>query len=242
MQASGAESGDSAPSRERAIRIGVLALQGAFREHINMLRRLKGDVAVEAVEIRTREQLERSDLDGLIIPGGESTTMGIVAERSGLLEPLRKWVNVDKKPVWGTCAGLILLANQASHMKLGGQALIGGLAVTVERNAFGSQIDSFAAPLSSPAIQNGESDPFQAVFIRAPLIETIDDESVETLAKIRHEYHENRDVGEKVVAVRQGHIVGTAFHPELTPDLRWHRFFVDLVASRRADASAAARQ
>lgn len=126
-----------------------------------------------------------------------------------------------------------MLSNQASHIKMGGQELVGGLSVTVERNAFGSQIDSFSMPIPCAAIENGEADPFPAVFIRAPLIESIDDASVETLAKIRHQYHEGRDSGEKIVAVRQGNIVGTAFHPELTPDLRWHKYFVELVAAAK---------
>ena len=105
--------------------------------------------------------------------------------------------------------------------------------MTVERNAFGSQIDSFSTPLASAVIDNGMSDPFPAVFIRAPVIESIDDASVETLAKVKHAYHEGKEVGEKIVAVRQGNIVGTAFHPELTPDLRWHKYFVEVVAASK---------
>ena len=261
-----------------------------------MLKRLNASVNVDAVEVRTKEQLEDPTLDGLIIPGGESTTMGIVAERTGVLEPLRNFVKIEKKPVWvglvaavlahltrqarsrqlavsrpflklifvfflpfdaettsffpytfgtthfgdflrffghffqGTCAGLILLANQASHIKQGGQSLVGGLSVTVERNAFGSQIDSFAAPVPSPVIVDGVSNPFPAVFIRAPVIQSIDAEDVETLAKITHAYHAGEEVGDKVVAVRQGNIVGTAFHPELTSDDRWHLYFTEFVA------------
>lgn len=108
--------------------------------------------------------------------------------------------------------------------------MIGGLNITVERNAFGSQIDSFAMPVASAAIANGLETPFPAVFIRAPVIETIDSDDVETLAKITHEIHGGKEVGERVVAVRQGNAVGTAFHPELTADDRWHRYFVELAA------------
>ena len=155
------------------VRLGVLALQGAFREHISMLERLN----VEAEEVRLSMQLD--DLDGLIIPGGESTSMGLVAERWGLVEPLRQWVH-GGRPTWGTCAGMILLAERATGQKLGGQALIGGLDVTVNRNYFGRQVDSFEADLDVPAL--GER-PFHAFFIRAPAITAVADD-VETLTTV----------------------------------------------------------
>ncbi|TPX64201.1 hypothetical protein SpCBS45565_g06060 [Spizellomyces sp. 'palustris'] len=209
-------------AEKKKLRIGVLALQGAFSEHIHLLNRLKADVA-EAIQIRTREQLQDPSLDALILPGGESTTMALVAERSGLMEPLREWVKAGK-PVWGTCAGMILLSNTAHRTKKGGQTLIGGLDVTVKRNAFGAQVDSFVADLSVPVLPDHER-PFSGVFIRAPIIESVDPEKVSVVARV------NKGTGEEdyVVAVRQGNILATAFHPELTDDDRFHRYYIDLV-------------
>jgi pyridoxal 5'-phosphate synthase pdxT subunit len=201
---------------ERQVRIGVLALQGAFREHIQMLRKL----GVEAVEVRKPEQLD--GLDGLIIPGGESTTMGLIAERWGLVEPLRAWVQAGM-PTWGTCAGMILLAEHASGQKRGGQPLLGGLDVTVNRNFFGRQVDSFEVDLDAPMLG---ADPSHAIFIRAPAITAVGAD-VEVLAELPHPG--GGEGGPLYVAVRQGPIMATAFHPELTPDLRWHSFFVEMV-------------
>ncbi len=206
-----------------AVRLGVLALQGAFREHIAMLKRLD----VEAAEVRLAAQLD--DLDGLIIPGGESTSMGLVAERWGLVEPLRQWVH-GGRPTWGTCAGMILLAERATGQKLGGQALIGGLDVTVNRNYFGRQVDSFEAELEVPAL--GEA-PFHAVFIRAPAITAVA-EDVETLATVAAIQNDDEAV---IAAVRNGPILATAFHPELTDDPRWHRFFVQMVQDYMAPSN-----
>lgn len=201
-------------TNRQTLKIGVLALQGAFAEHIHMLRRL----GVEAVEVRKPEQL--ADLDGLIIPGGESTTMGLVAERWGLVEPLRTWVH-GGRPTWGTCAGLILLAERATGQKQGGQPLIGGLAVTVNRNYFGRQVDSFEAEMAVPALGDA---PFHAVFIRAPAI-TETGNGVERLAEL------DTPAGDHVIiAVRQGAILATAFHPELTDDPRWHELFIAIAA------------
>lgn len=193
----------------RPLRIGVLALQGAFAEHVAILRRL----GAEAVEVRTPQQLE--GLDGLIIPGGESTTMGLVAQRWGLVEPLRAWVH-SGRPTWGTCAGMILLAARATGQKQGGQPLLGGLDVTVNRNYFGRQVDSFEATLTVAGFDPPES---PGVFIRAPGITAIGPD-VEPLAGLP---------GPVYVAVRQGPILATAFHPELTPDTRWHALFLDMV-------------
>lgn len=193
----------------RPIRVGVLALQGAFREHIAILRSL----GAEAVEVRTPAQLE--GLDGLVIPGGESTTMGLVAQRWGLVEPLRAWVS-HGRPTWGTCAGMILLAERATGQKQGGQPLIGGLDVTVNRNYFGRQVDSFETTLEVAAFDPPAS---PGVFIRAPGITEIGPD-VEALAALP---------GPVYVAVRQGTILATAFHPELTPDTRWHALFLAMV-------------
>ena len=199
------------------MKIGVLALQGAFREHILKLQAL----GVDAPEIRLPEQLD--DLDALIIPGGESTTMGKLAVAFGLLEPLRTFTK--DRPTWGTCAGLILLADRAARQKKGGQPLIGGLDITVDRNFFGRQVDSFEADLDVPVLNEvarpeDPEGPFHAIFIRAPaVVETGPD--VQVIARLP----ENGPI----VAVRQNHLLGTAFHPELSDDLRFHRYFVSMV-------------
>jgi len=185
--------------------VGVLALQGAFIEHEALLR----DLGVRAVEVRLPEQLE--GLAALIIPGGESTTIGKLAESYHLLEPLRAFA--AHKPVWGTCAGMIMLAKSIGR----DQPLIGVMDIQVNRNAFGRQIDSFETDLVVPELGDV---PFHAVFIRAPLVTGVG-ENVQILARL-----ENGGI----VAVRQGHWLATAFHPELTPDNRFHRYFVREVA------------
>lgn len=162
------------------VTIGVLALQGAFSEHIQLLRQAAAslqtsDYTFRFIEVRTPQELEQCD--GLIIPGGESTAMSLVAARSGLLEPLREFVKVHRRPTWGTCAGLILLAESANRTKKGGQELIGGLDVRVNRNHFGRQTESFQANLDLSFL--GSSDktvkdkPYRCVFIRAPVVENI---------------------------------------------------------------------
>lgn len=200
--------------------IGVLALQGAFAEHAAMLRQ----VGAQVVEVRKPEQMV--GLDGLILPGGESTTMGLIAERQGMVAPLRDWVH-GGRPTWGTCAGMILLADRVTDQKAGGQPLIGGLDVTVNRNYFGRQTASFEALLDAP--QLGE-EPFHAVFIRAPAIVEYGT-TVTVLASAP-----GRGEG-VVVAVRQGKILATAFHPELTKDPRWHRLFLRIVAGENRTAA-----
>lgn len=197
------------------LKIGVLALQGSFSEHINILSQL----GAHAIEVRKPEQL--SELDGLIIPGGESTAMSLIAARWGLIQPLRAWIKA-KKPIWGTCAGMILLADRVEGQKTGGQTLIGGLDITVNRNGFGRQINSFETMLETPLLENA-THYFSAIFIRAPVITGIGQE-VETLA-----YLPTTDGYKHIVAVRQGNILATTFHPELTADMRWHLFFIELV-------------
>ncbi len=205
------------------VTIGVLALQGAFAEHIKMLR----DLGVAAREVRKPEQLD--GLDGLIIPGGESTTMGLVAARWGLVQPLRDWVR-GGRPTWGTCAGMILLADRADGQKQGGQPLIGGLDVTVNRNYFGRQVDSFEALLDAPRVGVG---PARAIFIRAPAI-TQTGPAVETLAELPGAAGR----APVCVAVKQGPLLATAFHPELTDDLRWHEFFLAMIEPAQTDQPA----
>ena len=191
------------------MKIGVLALQGDFAEHVSMLRRL----GVEAVEVRLPEQLE--GLDGLIIPGGESTTIGKLANEYGLVEPLRKFGK--ESALWGTCAGAIFLSRDVHRQ----QPLLGLMDITIERNAFGRQVSSFETDLDVPALSEVDPDPapYHAVFIRAPLIESVERDA-EVLAKLPDG---------RVVAAQQGRLLATAFHPELTPDDRFHRYFLKLV-------------
>ncbi|PKY02760.1 pyridoxine [Aspergillus campestris IBT 28561] len=263
------------------ITVGVLALQGAFYEHVQLLKKATADLAPEAgspasqwevIEVRTPQELERCD--ALVLPGGESTTMSLVAARSNILEPLRDFVKVHRKPAWGTCAGLILLAESANRTKKGGQDLIGGLDVRVNRNHFGRQAESFQAPLDLPFLgAAGQSDPFPAVFIRAPVVEKIlphqkgvqvdelqkDDtvvapakspeghaaqdamaDDVEVLAtlpgraaKLASEGRNidaDRETGD-IIAVQQGNVFGTSFHPELTNDARIHAWWLRQVQS-----------
>jgi 5'-phosphate synthase pdxT subunit len=187
------------------MRVGVLAVQGAFVEHGKALTR----IGAKAVEVRLPQHLE--DLDGLIIPGGESTTIGKVAKRWGLIEPLRAFAQSGRS-LWGTCAGMIVMAREVLDGKPD-QPLLGLMDIAVRRNAFGRQVDSFEVDLEIPAL----GEPFPAVFIRAPLIERVGEE-VNVLAQLEDG---------RVVAARQGNMLVTAFHPELTEDDRFHRYFLE---------------
>ncbi|KAI1740215.1 PdxT/SNO family [Xylaria scruposa] len=215
------------------VTVGVLALQGGFAEHLSLLRRAADrlSVSVNLTEVRTPEQL--AICDALVLPGGESTTLSLVAAQSGLLEPLREFVKVSKKPVWGTCAGLILLCEEASATKRGGQELIGGLDVKVHRNHFGRQLQSFVQDvdlpfLSRPGEGTEKQAPFPAVFIRAPVVDQMlhrDDSKIEILAR----FPSNGGDEDNIVALRQGNVFGTSFHPELTDDVRIHAWWLDQV-------------
>ncbi len=185
-------------------RVGVLALQGDVAEHAGALARC----GVAAVRVRRPADL--AGLDALVLPGGESTTIGQLAVDYGLVQPLRDFV-ASGKPVWGTCAGLILLARDAGRA----QPLVGGLDVRVDRNAFGRQVASFETDLDVAGLAGG---PFRAVFIRAPAVVEAGP-GVDVLARL--------DDG-PIVAVRQGAILGTAFHAELGDDLRVHRLFLGM--------------
>jgi 5'-phosphate synthase pdxT subunit len=194
------------------MKIGVLALQGAFIEHEKMLRRL----GVEAVEVRLPKDLE--GCAGVIIPGGESTTIGKLAVQYNLIEPLREMAR-SGKPLWGTCAGLIFMAKDVGR----DQPLLGLMDVTVQRNAFGRQVDSFEANISINGIDGGR--PFHAIFIRAPLIESVG-AGVKVLARVE------KDDEDVIVAAQQGNLLVTSFHPELSNDDRFHRYFVKMAESR----------
>lgn len=189
--------------------IGALALQGDFREHLNMVRNLGS----EGVEVRTTEELDR--IDALIIPGGESTTIGRLASIYGLIEPLRERI-AEGMPVLGTCAGMIFVAAGTLHHE---QPQLGCLDVVVERNAFGRQVDSFEADLEV----GGFDDPIHAVFIRAPWIHKVGGD-VEVLATVT-----DPESGEsRPVFVRQDRILATSFHPELTTDTRIHEMLMEV--------------
>lgn len=174
----------------------------------------------QVILVRTEDQLNH--IDALIIPGGESTSMALIAERCHLLEPLRTFVQT--KPTWGTCAGMILLAKEAHGSKRGGQALVGGLDVSVNRNQFGSQKESFRASLHLPEVL-GDT-PFDAVFIRAPVISQITSSKVKVVGRLEQRVGQTK--AETAVAVIQNHLFATAFHPELTSDNRLHQYFVDM--------------
>ncbi|KAF2138969.1 uncharacterized protein K452DRAFT_233114 [Aplosporella prunicola CBS 121167] len=285
-------------SAPQTVTVGVLALQGAFSEHVQLLRQAVGELKAKRVdddsqwtllEVRTPDELARCN--ALILPGGESTTMSLVAQRSGLLEPLREFVKVQRNPTWGTCAGLILLAESANRTKKGGQELIGGLDVRVSRNHFGRQTESFQANLDLPFLAHTQGvaaptseRPFPSVFIRAPVVEKllphvegIQEEEAQDVdgtivapSKVpqgdvaRQEFEASvevmarlpgrakalsdgtttaKDEGEEgdIIAVRQGNVFGTSFHPELTGDARIHVWWLEQVleALRRQHAASA---
>jgi len=196
-------------------RIGVLALQGDVREHLAMLRELGAD----ARPVRRPEEL--AEVDGIVIPGGESTTMAKLALIFDLLEPLRQAAK-DGVPMFGTCAGMIMLADRIED-GVAGQETIGGLDVVVRRNAFGRQVDSFEGDVDVRDLDR----PFHALFIRAPWVEEVGP-GVEVVARVA-EGETAGDAAGKIVAVRQGHLFATSFHPEVTGDSRIHQLFVDLV-------------
>ncbi len=193
------------------MKIGILALQGDFAEHSVTLQRL----GVETCQVRLPDHLE--SLDGLIIPGGESTTIGKLAEDFRLIDPIREFGT--KQPIWGTCAGAILLSKDVRRK----QPLLELMDITVERNAFGRQVASFEIDIDVPVLQGlapQGNHPFHAVFIRAPLIETVGG-TAQILAKLPDD---------RIVAAQQGNLLATSFHPELTADDRFHRYFLSLVS------------
>ena len=191
--------------------IGVFALQGDVREHLRVL----GELGVAPLAVRRPSELEACD--GLVIPGGESTTMAKLARTFELFEPLRDRIK-QGMPTFGTCAGMIMLADRIED-GAPGQETLGGLDITVRRNAFGRQVDSFEGDLDFA----GLDDPAHAIFIRAPWVEQVG-EDVEPLARVDH-----GPAAGRIVAVRQGPLMATSFHPEVGGDTRIHRLFVDLV-------------
>jgi 5'-phosphate synthase pdxT subunit len=197
---------DSLPASQARRRIGVLALQGAVREHADAIR----DVGADPVSVRLPADLE--GLDALILPGGESTTMRRLIDLYGLREPILAMARRGA-PMLGTCAGMILLAGRLTD---GEEPVLGLLDVSVERNAFGRQLDSFEADLEMPSLGD---EPLHGVFIRAPVVSEVGS-GVEVLARDEHG---------RPIAVRQGRVLATAFHPELTSDRRLHRLLLELI-------------
>ena len=291
-----------ASSSSSSLTIGVLALQGAFVEHIKLLRHAATDllsrplpatvddpvkdptettitttaevsapshIEFEFIEVRTPSELAKCS--ALIIPGGESTSISIIAETHGLLEPLREFVKVQRRPTWGTCAGLILLSESANRTKSTGQELIGGLDVRVLRNYFGRQVESFEADLDLPFL-GVDAERFHSVFIRAPVVEKVLPSSeavdqtedtviaparkattapVEILGRLpgravalRDKTTTAEDLGEDgdIVVVRQGNVFGTAFHPELTGDARIHAWWLQEVVKAASAATNVAQE
>jgi len=199
--------------------IGVLALQGAFIEHVKKL----DQIGVDAREIRLPEQL--ADVDGLIIPGGESTTIGKLIDRFELREPIVELAH-SGRPLWGTCAGMILLAHAVDEdTRARSQPLLDLMDLTVRRNAFGSQLDSFETDLDMPEVAET---PIHAVFVRAPIISSVGPD-VEVLARLENG---------QVVAARQRNLIVTSFHPELTADDRLHRWFASTARAAAVDQLA----
>ena len=203
--------GNSVPIEQAAPIVGVLALQGDFREHIALLKSLGAD----ARAIRRPEEL--AQVAGLVIPGGESSVMDKLSRMFGLAGPLKSAIR-SGLPVYGTCAGLIMLADRVLDA-IAGQESLGGLDISVRRNAFGSQRDSFETDLAIPSLG---ALPMHAVFIRAPVVEQVG-EGVVALATL---------ADGRVVAVEQGNLLGTSFHPEMTGDTRFHEHFLNVVRSR----------
>jgi pyridoxal 5'-phosphate synthase pdxT subunit len=194
-----------------AVTVGVFALQGDVREHVQAL----GSLGVEALPVRRTSELEACD--GLVIPGGESTTMAKLARTFDLFEPIRQRIKAGM-PTFGTCAGMIMLADRIEDGTRD-QETLGGLDITVRRNAFGRQVDSFEGDVDFAGLH----EPVHAVFIRAPWVEAVGD-SVEVLARVEH-----GPAAGRIVAVRQGSLMATSFHPEVGGDARVHRLFVDLM-------------
>ena len=205
-------------NHENPLRIGVLALQGDFREHMNTLRRLDEVGETEIVEVRLPAQLER--LDGVIIPGGESTTISKLMQDYGLLAPIKAFAKAGKT-VWGTCAGMIVIAKETTD--LAPWKPLGLVDISVSRNAYGRQVESFEEEVSIPALKGDQ--PFHCIFIRAPSISKTG-KKVKVLAQLPDG---------APIAARQDQILVTAFHPELTQDTRFHSFFLRMVGEGRGN-------
>lgn len=218
-----AETATQAATQTTTKTIGVLALQGDFREHVASLK------AIGATTALVRRPADLDAVDALVVPGGESTAMWKLATNADMFAPVRKRI-AEGMPVFGTCAGMIMLADRITDAAVG-QETFGGLPITVRRNAFGRQTESFEEPISFDArgeVADKYSGELTGVFIRAPWVEELD-EGVEVLARVTS----GPAIG-RIVAVRQGNLLATSFHPELTADHRVHEYFVAMVHGRGA--------
>ncbi|KAK3103206.1 hypothetical protein FSP39_017430 [Pinctada imbricata] len=212
-------------------RIGILEVQGAFLEHKVALQKACSSGytknTVEIMSIRNASDI-KPEMDGLIIPGGESTTISLFLRRNKMEEPLRDWIHKKHHVTWGTCAGMILLSKQMEHQKEGGQPTLGILDTDVSRNFFGRQVASFESTIEvhdDVMSCSSQKEPFNGVFIRAPAVLEVYNPEVTVLGKL-HRPEKNDDV---IVAIRQENVLATAFHPELTADIRWHVYFLQMV-------------
>ncbi|KAH3894208.1 pyridoxal 5'-phosphate synthase subunit PdxT-like isoform X3 [Dreissena polymorpha] len=222
------------------VTVGLLEIQGAFLEHRVALQKaarlLSKPIDLHLVEVRTAEQL-RPEMDALIIPGGESTTISIYLKRNSMEEPLRHWVQNPDHVTWGTCAGMILLSKLTENQKQGGQSSLAVMDIDVSRNYFGRQVQSFEADvrmsdssLNKAFKKDTFQDTFPGVFIRAPAILKLLSDDVKVLATVS-----DPNTGAKViVAAQQDNMISTAFHPELTEDCAWHVYFLEQIVNKKA--------
>lgn len=217
------------------ITIGLLEVQGAFLEHrvaLQKAARLLGNVDIRLAEVRVADHVT-DQLDGLIIPGGESTTISIYIKRNGMEEPLKRWIHDERHVTWGTCAGMILLSKMTDNQKIGGQSSLAIMDTEVSRNYFGRQVHSFESPVSLTGKDLTEivkNDTFPGIFIRAPAIVKTLSPEVEVLATL----HAKDSGGDVIVAAQQGHVISTAFHPELTEDCSWHVYFLKTIVDLKS--------
>ncbi|EFA76250.1 SNO glutamine amidotransferase family protein [Heterostelium album PN500] len=211
----------------KSLRIGVLALQGGFIEHVNMIRSL----GAQCQELRSSAQIKQYKPHGLILPGGESTAMAIIASNDPELFPLIKdLVHKEGVSVYGTCAGCIMLSDNVEKQKQGGQTLIGGLDLTISRNYFGRQINSFETVLKLKigGEDHGEVVDFPGIFIRAPAILSVNNPEIKILGEFQH-VKKDKTTETIITGVSYKNMVTTVFHPELTNDNRFHKYFIDIV-------------
>ncbi|KIP04015.1 hypothetical protein PHLGIDRAFT_31560 [Phlebiopsis gigantea 11061_1 CR5-6] len=218
------------------VTVGILALQGAFAEHQVMFQKVSAKRKVVIVLVRTPEDLDKCD--ALVIPGGESTTIALLARLAGLLEPLAQFLKT--KPVWGTCAGAILLSSAVENAKKGGQEVLGGVSVKIARNGWGSQVESFEVPLEVEGLRESNR-AFHGIFIRAPVVmdltQSLTEPPIQVISRISSSLlpasigpldEDDTDPRDPrtIVALRQGKHLLTTFHPELTKDNRFHEYFI----------------
>lgn len=229
-------------SQTPALKIGILEVQGAFSEHNVALRKAQKTLKIEEMEIIGIRHADHiaDEIDGLIIPGGESTAISLFLKRNKMDDLLRKWIDKKSHVTWGTCAGMILLSKLTENQKIGGQPSLAEMDIDVSRNFFGRQVNSFEAPvklkkalLGSDTLKQCELT-YHGVFIRAPAVVKVTNPEVEILATLdRTGTATQQSDPEVIVAVQQGNMIATAFHPELTEDFRWHVHFIEMIVKSK---------